>query len=33
MASLGGAEGLAWVNRKYADASGEYPDIEFHFVS
>ena len=33
MASLGGVEGLAWVNTKYADPSGDYPDIEFHFVS
>ena len=33
MASLGGAEGLAWVNTKYADPSGDYPDIEFHFIS
>jgi choline dehydrogenase-like flavoprotein len=33
MASLGGCEGLAWVNTKYADPAGDFPDIEFHFVS
>uniref|UniRef100_A0A0P5TWX8 Glucose dehydrogenase (FAD, quinone) n=1 Tax=Daphnia magna TaxID=35525 RepID=A0A0P5TWX8_9CRUS len=33
LASLGGCEGLAWVNTKYADPSGDFPDIEFHFVS
>ncbi|XP_024086351.1 glucose dehydrogenase [FAD, quinone]-like isoform X2 [Cimex lectularius] len=30
---LGGVEGLAFVNTKYANASDDYPDIEFHFVS
>ncbi|XP_059352394.1 glucose dehydrogenase [FAD, quinone]-like [Daphnia carinata] len=33
LASLGGCEGLAWVNTKYADPSEDFPDIEFHFVS
>lgn len=30
---MGGVEGLAFVNTKYANASDDYPDIEFHFVS
>ena len=30
---LGGVEGLAWVNTKYANKSDDWPDIEFHFVS
>ncbi|XP_049840244.1 glucose dehydrogenase [FAD, quinone]-like [Schistocerca gregaria] len=30
---LGGVEGLAFVNSKYANASIDWPDIEFHFVS
>lgn len=30
---LGGVEGLAFVNTKYANASLDWPDIEFHFVS
>lgn len=30
---LGGVEGLAYVNTKYTNASDDYPDIEFHFVS
>ena len=30
---LGGVEGLAFVNTKYANASDDLPDIEFHFVS
>ncbi|XP_022908663.1 glucose dehydrogenase [FAD, quinone]-like [Onthophagus taurus] len=30
---LGGVEGLAFVNTKYVNASDDYPDIEFHFVS
>ncbi|GAB0093739.1 oxygen-dependent choline dehydrogenase-like [Sergentomyia squamirostris] len=30
---LGGVEGLAFVNTKYANATDDYPDIEFHFVS
>lgn len=30
---LGGVEGLAFVKTKYANASDDVPDIEFHFVS
>lgn len=30
---LGGVEGLAFVNTKYANKTDDYPDIEFHFVS
>lgn len=30
---LGGVEGLAYVNTKYANSSLDWPDIEFHFVS
>lgn len=30
---LGGVEGLAFVNTKYANASEDWPDIEFHFIS
>lgn len=30
---LGGVEGLAFVNTKYANASDDWPDIEFHFAS
>lgn len=30
---LGGVEGLAFVSTKYANASEDFPDIEFHFVS
>lgn len=30
---MGGVEGLAFVNTKYANSSDDYPDIEFHFVS
>ncbi|GJQ78196.1 hypothetical protein Trydic_g2525 [Trypoxylus dichotomus] len=30
---LGGVEGLAFVNTKYANKSEDFPDIEFHFVS
>jgi choline dehydrogenase-like flavoprotein len=33
LSSLGGCEGLAWVNTRYADAAGDFPDIEFHFVA
>lgn len=29
----GGVEGLAFVSTKYANATDDYPDIEFHFVS
>lgn len=32
MTSLGGVEGLAFVNTKYADKSGRWPDIQFHFA-
>ncbi|CAG0886103.1 unnamed protein product [Cyprideis torosa] len=30
---LGGLEGLAFVNTKYANFSDDFPDIEFHFSS
>ncbi|KXJ73582.1 hypothetical protein RP20_CCG015524 [Aedes albopictus] len=30
---LGGVEGLAFVNTKYVNATDDFPDIEFHFVS
>lgn len=30
---MGGVEGLAFVNTKYANVSNDFPDIEFHFVS
>lgn len=30
---LGGVEGLAFVRTKYANASNDVPDIEFHFIS
>lgn len=30
---MGGVEGLAFVNTKYVNASDDYPDIEFHFIS
>lgn len=30
---LGGVEGLAFVKTKYVNASDDYPDIEYHFVS
>lgn len=32
LTSLGGVEGLAFVNTKYADSSGLWPDIQFHFA-
>ncbi|CAH1163187.1 unnamed protein product [Phaedon cochleariae] len=32
MTSLGGVEGLAFVNTKYAPESGQWPDIQFHFA-
>ncbi|XP_074030305.1 glucose dehydrogenase [FAD, quinone] [Leptinotarsa decemlineata] len=32
MTSLGGVEGLAFVNTKYAPRSGQWPDIQFHFA-
>lgn len=28
----GGVEALAFVNTKYADPSGEWPDAQFHFA-
>ncbi|KAK7874200.1 hypothetical protein R5R35_006245 [Gryllus longicercus] len=30
---MGGVEGLAFVNTKYQNASEDWPDIEFHFIS
>ncbi|CAL8075089.1 unnamed protein product [Orchesella dallaii] len=30
---LGGVEGVGWVNTKYANATVDFPDIEFHFVA
>ncbi len=30
---LGGVEGLAWINTKFANRTEDFPDIEFHFVS
>ncbi|XP_063219269.1 glucose dehydrogenase [FAD, quinone]-like [Bacillus rossius redtenbacheri] len=32
MTTLGGVEGLAFVNTRYANNSGLYPDIQFHFA-
>jgi len=32
MTTLGGLEGVAFVNTKFANASGTYPDIQFHFA-
>lgn len=32
MTSLGGVEGLAFVNTKYAPAHGQWPDMQFHFA-
>lgn len=32
MTSLGGVEGLAFVNTKYAPRSGLWPDVQFHFA-
>lgn len=32
MTSLGGVEGLAFVNTKYAPKSGLWPDVQFHFA-
>lgn len=32
MTTLGGLEGLAFVNTKFANISGTYPDIQFHFA-
>jgi hypothetical protein len=33
LTSLGGIEGLAFFNTKYANASMDWPDIEYHFTS
>jgi PREDICTED: similar to CG9503-PA len=33
MTSLGGVEGLGFINTKYANMSEDYPDIEIHFVA
>ena len=30
---LGGVEGVGFVNTKFVNASLDWPDIEFHFVS
>lgn len=30
---MGGVEGLAFINTKYANDSVDHPDIELHFVS
>ncbi|CAG0883877.1 unnamed protein product [Darwinula stevensoni] len=30
---LGGIEGLAFINTKYANKSDDFPDVEFHFTS
>lgn len=32
LTSLGGVEGLAFINTKFADPSGDFPDIQFHFT-
>lgn len=32
-AMMGGVEGLAWVNTKYANASDDWPDVQYHFAS
>ncbi|KAL0266695.1 UNVERIFIED_CONTAM: hypothetical protein PYX00_009168 [Menopon gallinae] len=32
MTTLGGLEAVAFVNTKYANKSGTYPDIQFHFA-
>ena len=33
LTSLGGVEGLAWINTKYANSSQDRPDLEIMFVS
>lgn len=33
MTILGGAEGIAFVNTKYANRTDDWPDIEIHFIS
>ncbi|KAL3271312.1 hypothetical protein HHI36_021801 [Cryptolaemus montrouzieri] len=30
---MGGVEGIAFVNTKYVNATEDYPDIQFHFIS
>lgn len=30
---MGGVEGLAFINTKYANVTEDFPDIEFHFIS
>lgn len=32
MTTLGGVEGLGFVNTKYANASGQWPDVQFHMA-
>ncbi|KAI5696540.1 hypothetical protein M8J76_002295 [Diaphorina citri] len=32
LTSLGGVEGLAFVNTKYAPSGGDWPDVQFHFA-
>lgn len=32
MTTLGGVEGLGFVNTKFANISGKYPDIQFHMA-
>lgn len=32
MTSLGGLEGIAFVNTKYANTSIDWPDIQFHLA-
>lgn len=32
MTTLGGVEGLAFINTRYANRSGLYPDIQFHMA-
>ncbi|CAH0394229.1 unnamed protein product [Bemisia tabaci] len=32
LTSLGGVEGLAFVNSRYADPDGLWPDVQFHFA-
>ncbi|XP_050699047.1 glucose dehydrogenase [FAD, quinone]-like isoform X1 [Eriocheir sinensis] len=33
LASLGGVEGIAFVNTSYANVSVDWPDVQFHFVA
>ena len=32
MTTLGGLEGLAFINTIYANKSGAWPDVQFHFA-